>query len=354
MRITVISAEDIGPEIRQQWQTIQASNPILTSPYFCIEYTEIVSNVRKDISIGVIENAKGTIGFFPFQKRKGNIAEPVGGKISDYQGLIVSPGENLSIESLMNGCHLQVWYFDHLLADQNTFKRYHRRMAVSPIIDISNGFNNYLEKRKKFGSRYIVNLQRKTRKFEREIGPLRLELYSDNSSAFRQVIEWKRAQCIRTGHPDFLGWRWTTDILEKIWHTHTEMFAGMLSVLYCDDHIVAAHFGMRSSMTFHWWFPTYNIRYSKYSPGGILLLKLIEALTCEGINCIDLGKGDDFYKPSFATGEIQLAEGCIWLPSANGFYQKARYETELFLRYSPLLKPLKTVRDKIRGLGEKK
>lgn len=274
----------------------------------------------------------------------------MGGRLSDYQGLIVSPGQDLKIESLMNGCRLKVWHFDHLLAGQKIFERYHGRMATSPIIDISGGFNNYLKEKKELGSKNVAKLQRQARKFEREIGLLRLAIYSNSAKAFSQVIEWKRAQCRRTGGADFLDWGWTTDMLEQIWHKRKEMFAGMLSVLYCEDNIVAAHFGMRSKSVFHWWFPTYNMHYSKYSPGGILLLKLVEALTGEGINYIDLGKGDDFYKPRFATGGIQLAEGCIWLPSTSGFFQKARYETKLFLRDSPLLKPLKIPLKTIRNI----
>lgn len=341
MHVTVIPAREIDQTLRCHWQTIQKSNPIFANPYFCVEYTEAVATVRDDIFIGVIENDNQVIGFFPFQKKGKSAAGPVGGRLSDYQGLIVSPERELDINSIMKGCCLKIWDFDHLLASQRPFAIYHRHTAISPVIDISQGFNKYLKVKTESGSKLLKQLQRKARKFEREKGGLRLELYSDSEEAFWQVIEWKQEQCRRTGVPDFLSWGWTTDMLEQIWRVRTDMFAGMLSVLYHENQIVAAHFGMRSDMTFHWWFPTYSRKNAKYSPGGILLLKLIESLAEDGLSRIDLGKGHDTYKSSFATGGILLAEGSVMLPSVRALFHKVRLNTEGFLRYSPFALPIR-------------
>jgi len=341
MKISAIPAREMDKTLQQRWQEIQASNPALANPYFCVEYTEAVAAVRDDVFVGIMEEDNRVVGFFPFQRKSKKIAGPVGGRLSDYQGVIISPEQEWSVEDLMQGCDLNIWDFDHLLAVQEPLQKHHQHHDVSPIMDLSGGFENYLKIKKESGSKRLAQFQRKARKFERDEGELRLDLYSDSHDAFQQVIDWKREQCSRTGVVDFLSWGWTTDLLKNIWQQNTEQFAGMLSVLYQEDKIIAAHFGMRSKHVCHWWFPTYNYQYSKYSPGGLLLLKLAEAVAEENIEVIDLGKGDDAYKPSFATAEIALAEGSVMLPSLATSVRKARTASGTFLRHSSLALPVR-------------
>lgn len=303
----------------------------------------ICANAIPGVHVAVLEDSQEIVGFFPFQKTGDTSAGPVGGRLSDFQGIILRPGQSLSAKDLLRACDLKVFHFDHLLTDQDTFSRYHRHMAESPFIDLAQGLSAYTATRKKQGYSHIANLKNRRRKFERGLGSLRLELYSDSTKAFHKVLEWKRAQCKRTGVVDFLNWEWTVGMLEEIWSTRTPLFSGMLSVLYCEDTIVAAHLGMRSKDVFHYWFPAYDMAYSKYSPGGILLLQLIESLESEGIRLIDLGKGKDPYKKHFSTGSLQLAEGCAWLPSITALGEVTKFEMELFREHSPLLKPLKSI-----------
>jgi CelD/BcsL family acetyltransferase involved in cellulose biosynthesis len=68
---------------------------------------------------------------------------------------------------------------------------------------------------------------------------------------------------------------------------------------------------MRSGRLLHWWFPSYDPEYQKYSPGMIVLFQTVEAISAAGIQCIDLGKGDEPYKRSVATGSIELGEGFV-------------------------------------------
>jgi hypothetical protein len=49
---------------------------------------------------------------------------------------------------------------------------------------------------------------------------------------------------------------------------------------------------------------------------------------------LDLGKGDDIYKTSFADIEIPLAEGCAVRPSIAASIRFARETTEKVLRSS--------------------
>jgi CelD/BcsL family acetyltransferase involved in cellulose biosynthesis len=55
----------------------------------------------------------------------------------------------------------------------------------------------------------------------------------------------------------------------------------------------------------------YNRDFARYSPGRMLHLELIKAASELGIRCIDLGRGHEQYKLSFANGAIPLCEGVV-------------------------------------------
>ncbi len=352
MKITRIHAAELDAPLCRRWRALQAANPALVNPYFSVEYTQSVAAVRDDVFVGVIEADGEVQGFFPHQRKSAQVAGPVGGRLSDYQGVIAADGFQFDAEALVRACGLKIWDFDHLVAAQSSFEPYASVRDESPIMAIGDGFQRYLEQRKAAGSQRLTQLQRKGRKFERELGALRFEVHSHDPKAFAQVLQWKSEQCRRTGVPDFMTWGWTTAMLEQIWARDSAAFAGMLSVLWHEDDVVAAHFGMRSETVCHWWFPTYNDAYAKHSPGGILLLRLAEAMAAAGLRHIDLGKGEDAYKPAFATDAIPLLEGSVMLPSWATTLRRTRTGANAFLRESRLLHPARatyrSLRDRLR------
>jgi CelD/BcsL family acetyltransferase involved in cellulose biosynthesis len=82
-------------------------------------------------------------------------------------------------------------------------------------------------------------------------------------------------------------------------------------VLYADDQPAAIHFGMQSGSLLHSWFPAYDLTLGKYSPGSALMLLIIQHAAEQGVSLIDLGRGDDEYKLTFANDAVPLAEGII-------------------------------------------
>ena len=140
---------------------------------------------------------------------------------------------------------------------------------------------------------------------------MQFEFDSRDPQAFAQVIQWKREQCRRTGVVDFLGRRANEALLQAIRDVRSPEFAGVLSVLRVRDRIAAAHFGMRSRTTLHWWFPGYERELGRYSPGLILLLEMARAAAAAGLTRLDLGKGHDPYKRDFCTHETSVAEGAV-------------------------------------------
>ena len=350
MKITRIRASELDNSLAQRWRAWSDADPSLASPYFCLDYLQAVAQVRDDVFVAVLEQDGAVQGFFPYQMNSRRVAGPVGGRLSDFHGLIASPAlTGLDATALMRALGIDIWDFDHVPASQTLFAPHAKIHDESPIMDVSQGYAGYLEQRKAAGAQRVAQMLRKARKFEREVGPLRFDADCRDRRAFDQTVQWKREQCLRTGVPDFMSWGWTVELLERIWAVDHSGFAGRLSVLWHGDVILAAHFGMRSRSVWHWWFPGYNATFSDHSPGGILLLRVAEAAAQAGMSHVDLGKGQDAYKRSFATGSIPLVEGAVMVPSLTSRLRRTRVAGRSFLRESAVLGPARSAFRQLRN-----
>ena len=78
---------------------------------------------------------------------------------------------------------------------------------------------------------------------------------------------------------------------------------GMLrfTELRLDGRLIAAHFGFSKSGVFTWYKPTFEPSLSKFSPGEVLIKRLIEAAQTEGCEEFDFTIGNEMFKRRFAT-----------------------------------------------------
>ena len=349
MKFSLIAANEIGSAEHETWLSLQRQNPRLISPFFCPEFTAAVASARNDVRICVIEESSGILGFFPFQRGALGSGRPVGGKLSDYHGVIAEQHASWDVDQLLRSSKLAFWEFDHLIEDQRPFTRFVHSRSISPILDISAGFQEYRAARRSAGVSRISQLERKANKLTREVGALRFEAHSRDRQVLEEVYARKSEQCRRTGVVDFFALSWTHALIDRVLSIETPHFSGMLSALYAGDQLVAAHVGMRSERVWHWWFPVYVPAFAKYSPGGILLLKLAEAAAASGLKYVDLGKGDDAYKAAFHNHAIVLAEGRAARRSLTTALYDFGAGVEQRLRRSSLIEP---VRPALRGIKQ--
>jgi CelD/BcsL family acetyltransferase involved in cellulose biosynthesis len=212
---------------------------------------------------------------------------------------------------VLRACSLVAWDFDHLITSQVFLSPFHLCQEVSPILDLTDGFEAYITSTHSAYAKLIKQL----RYLERDCGPVNFIFHSDNVTDLNQVLKWKSAQYLATGKSDLFAIPWTRAAIEQIYTTHSENFSGVLSLLYAGDRLVAGHFGMRAGATWHYWFPSYDVESAKYSPGLILLLKMAEAAPALGVRHIDLGKGEAAYKERLRNGYWTVAEGSVVRPS---------------------------------------
>jgi CelD/BcsL family acetyltransferase involved in cellulose biosynthesis len=331
--VRVLPGRALDPGLMARWSELQRSAPTLSSPFFRPEFTAIVADVREDVHVGVLEREGEAVGFFPFQRSRFGLGSPVGSMLSDYHGAIVDGGVRWDARELVDACGLKTWEFDHLIASQEPFAPFHRVHRSSPVMDLACGFEAYLGGRETAGVREISAVARKRRKLEREHGEVRFAQHVADGSALDTLMRWKSDQYQRTGAADHLAEGWVREVLRLAHLRQTPTFAGMLSALYVEDRLVAAHFGVRSRSVWHYWYPAYDPQYGAYSPGLVLLLDMARSAPSLGIRTIDLGKGDARYKRALASGSVAVAEGAVVRPSvAAGAWRLRRLARALARR----------------------
>ncbi|MEN6433535.1 MAG: GNAT family N-acetyltransferase [Smithella sp.] len=127
-------------------------------------------------------------------------------------------------------------------------------------------------------------------------------------------------------------------------------------IMYIDSQPCAFLTGVRYGHTFFPWATGYEPSFNQYSPGTLIIMEMFKALYTEGgIQAVDFGFGEAFYKHNFCNENWQEAPVFIYAPSLKGFLINA-IKTLLdtisnFMEYA--LKKL-NVTDKVKKLWRRK
>jgi CelD/BcsL family acetyltransferase involved in cellulose biosynthesis len=320
------------------WLDIQERTGVYESPYFRPEFTQAVAAVRDDVEIALLAEQGQTVGFFPFQRGKLGLGKPVGGKLSDYHGPLVRQDARVNPQSLLADCRLASWDFDHFRAATDAFDSCITIRDKSPQMDLTEGVASYVRRRRDAGSETIHRQGQKTRKLGREVGPLAFAYDADDDEAFELLCRWKSDQLKRTGLTDIFAFAWARALLAKLREHHGQQFAAPLSVLRAGDKVVAVCLSLRSQGMLHSWFTAYNPELQSYSPGLSLFLRLAEEANDLGIRKIDLGRGEERYKWSLASGSVEICEGSVSSRSFATLLRSSWRQTRDWVAKSPLAK----------------
>ena len=316
MNVDVVRPDELTEAELGRWRAFQAATPSLHNPFLSPEFTITVGRFRPRTRVGVLTDGGDVVGFFPFERAALGRGLPVAPGLSDGQGVVHAPGAAWDVREMVRACGLAVWEFDHLVAGQRLFDAYRTARAPSPVIDLRDGFEVYYRAARVRSSR-VRDLPRRARRLEREHGPLRfvLEATDDTAgSAFDTVLGWKSAQYQRTGRSDRFARPWIRGLVQELLAERTGPFRGCLSLLYAGDALVAGHFGLRDHGVVPTWFPAYAPSMGRYSPGLLLHLAMARAAAADGVDLIDMGRGDKTYKDELKSGETTVSEGRVARP----------------------------------------
>ena len=348
VEIQVVDCATLTDEIVDAWKRLRVDQPQRETPYFAIEFTQAVAAIREDARIAIFRNAAGQIeAILPFQKTSPTLAEPIGGRLNDVHGVL--GGQNLSADQILRGLESigveSVSY--HAAADfHGTNERFEFRVMKSHHLDLSQGWDAYYAWAKK-NSSTIKRHGQKSRALARKLGELRFEFQNTDPAALEQLIALKRAKYQRTKTFDILSVEWAANLLRHIHSIQTEEFSGILSTLHAGDRLVAAHFGMLTDQMLHYWFPTFDIEFSQYSPGTELLLQVTKDCCDRSLGKLDLGFGDDDYKFKFSNANDLVSCGLMTDSSIAFKAAKTCYFLRQRMKSMPLKPTVKRVLRKV-------
>ncbi|WP_246080534.1 GNAT family N-acetyltransferase [Nonomuraea mesophila] len=301
---TALSAEDLDA-----WHTLRTANPALDSPYFHPGFAAAVHAGGRPVHVAVARDGGRPVAFLPHH-REGRLLRPVGWPGADFQGPILAAGAGFRpLDLLGNGA--AGYAFDHLVEEAPGFERWVVSRRPSPYLDVTGGLAGYLGRASRSGKENMGQARRRAAKAGRELGELRFVAASSDRKALARVVELKRAQYAATGARDFFAEPDRVRLLDGLLRARDPAFGGVLSTLHAGEHLLAAHFGLRSGGVLHWWFPVYDPAFARLSPGWILLRELVAAAPALGIVRIDLGRGEDEYKRRAKTGESVVCQGLV-------------------------------------------
>jgi len=311
MQVSIARPGELGPPEIAAWRHMQQQTQFLANPFLCADFAVAVGTFHPGARVAVLTDGSQLVGFFPFERRQFGLGAPIGTGLTNAHGLIHAPGADWDPCQLLRACGLSVWRFDNLVEGQQSFAPYTAAVKPSPVIDLADGFSAYAEKLRRKSPQFCRDVARRARSLERERGALRFESDARDMADLRVLMGWKSAQFRRNGWVDIFDRRWIVDLVDYLFSVHDGMFGGLLSVLYAGDTPVAGHFGLRFGPTLAGWFPAYDTRFGRHSPGHIQNLRMAEESAAQGVRLIDMGAGSGSYKQLLRSRDLLVAEGTV-------------------------------------------
>ncbi len=316
------------------WSDLQEGSCKYASPFFRPEYAQLYAAARGAIEVCVLSENSKPVGFLPLEVKSG-LAQPPRYPFTMVQGAVVREDVEWSPVELLSACQLSALHFDHMIRAQHEFQRYCRIHRASYSIDLSSGFDEYREQKRRSGTHAFAHAANRLRKLQREVGPVEVSR-DDDPDALILLLRWKDRQCRRTGVASIYSFPWTTKFLAQTLRQNSDCFRGELWSLRVNRQLVAAHLLLRAQHVAQGWVMGYDTRFRTYSPGMLLLLRMLEELPRTGIHFFDLGTGYERYKAQLMTHQRDVSEGSIDLHPVRGSAWNCWLSIRDAVRNSPL------------------
>ncbi len=250
------------------------------------------------------------------------------------------------ISQVMKSARLDSFEFHALSQRSPSLSSFEFRELGSHYMDMTNGWDEYFQWARK-NSVAIKRQGQKTRKMGREVGEVRFEFDCQQEEVLETLIDLKRAKYQRSNTFDILSVQWASNLLREVVRVNEPGFRGLMSALWAGDHLVAVHGGMLTDNLLHYWFPVFNPKFQRYSPGTEILLRAAETAARLGVTKVDLGYGDDEYKFRFCNGRETVSCGQVNFNPLAYNVAKQRYIWRQKLKGIPM-KPM--VKRLLRGV----
>ena len=352
MTTRIAKPEQLTRDELRIWSGMLLANPMLNSPFFLPEFTLAAGAVHSGVRVIVEEQDGLPVAFLPFQPDSKGRPVAVGGSMNDFQGLICELGSDCSLVEILERARIDRLRCHKLLDWQNDLGNFVLSRNSSPFVNLANGFQSWKAELQNQGSEQLKQIARKERKLVRECGAIRFDFRTTAPDVLETLIQWKREQYHRTREVDIFSYDWTSKLLTNLLTSPEDSsLQPVLSAMYAGNKLVAAHYGLMSNTVVHWWFPAYDPEYSRYSPGKILLCRILEESAGHGVVRFDFGAGDESYKYSFANDSINICRTVVDRNAVRRWLGIRWFRARMAMKTSPLGPMFRDLRGRFRGLA---
>ena len=308
MKVEIVKAEDLPPADRETWRSWQEADRRLANPFLSASFAVAASQFIEKAQVAVVRGASGPVAFWPLSLARGAIGPLVPG-YTDLQGMVHDSSWKLDWRPVLAQLPAGGARFDHLI-DYQAAGLPGFRMAESPRVDLTDGWEPYVEKLRADHKKTVKDSIRRQRKAETEF---RVEFLDadDPDEAMAVLMAQKSAQCRQNGWVDLFGSDSVTSLIGAAARAQEPDLKGRLSTLRFYGAIVAVRLIVESFGTRCGWISSYDPEYSAYRPGWNLTFLALEAAAGAGCSTFSLGRGNEAYKSVFATGSDLVGAGSV-------------------------------------------
>ena len=342
-----IPVADLSPELAGQWLALTEVAADCASPLMHPAYAQTVGKVRPGVEVAVITQDGEAVGFLPFERMPGGIGRSIGARLCDRSGAVVRPGVEWSVEAVARAAGLRMLRLANVSLDDGAFRPYVTGKAIAPYMDLTDGYEAYRLANIRAGSGNMKRVDRRSRKLEGMLGPLRVVWNDTHDGVLDTLLRWKAKQRQATRSPNVFDLPWARHLLACLRLPRSGDFGGVMTTLYAGETLCAAHFGVRSRRVLHYWLAAYDEEMGRCSPGLLLLMRMASEAASRGIERLDLGPGDEEYKVHISSGHQDVATATACTGPAMTSLVRAAEGVRLRARESRALRV--TRRTLIRG-----
>ena len=292
--------EEFDSELQNEWEKFEKiSNINFFQTFKWQKYWYKKCGSNRKIIISLFYKRKQLIAILPLNIKKQyflNILSWNGFPFSDYNQPIIKTNQNLNpndFDFIISKIYSKYKFNNvHLINCINPYYLNNSKFIsnkVSKLIFNKNNSEdliiNYLKKK----IHYEENRLKKKYKFE-----INIDTNNDKEKILNFFIDEKYKQLKRTrawNYLDFIEYKkYIYDLLE--FDEQNICF----SSLKINNKIISSHIGYKFNECYYYIFPVYDFNYKKYSPGNILLYRLIENYKSNKFLIFDFTIGDELYK----------------------------------------------------------
>jgi CelD/BcsL family acetyltransferase involved in cellulose biosynthesis len=177
---------------------------------------------------------------------------------------------------------------------------------VAPAFKIDGEFETFIVSLRKFRKKLKSDTLRQERRLS-ELGKLSFKIINRNDDNLESVItafiEQKKRQYLSSSingvlfKPGYFEFYMNISQLDSASH---------ISALSLNNKVIAAHIGYLYRNTFYYLMPSYDIEFEKYSPGRVLMYRLVHECFSNQVDVFDFGRGSEQYKYEWTDKEESL------------------------------------------------